>query len=111
MTPLRTPRFIQRHAADTGAERRTIEVGLLQQPAHASPKYFYDRLGSHLFEAITELPEYYPTRTEAAIFAAHGAAMAERIGVRSTLIDLGAGSSNRVAMSRSTSRSTFCRTR
>ena len=64
----------------------------MQQPAHASPKYFYDRLGSHLFEAITELPEYYPTRTEAAIFAAHGAAMAERIGVRSTLIDLGAGS-------------------
>jgi len=91
MTPLRTPRFIQRHVADTVADRRAIEAGLLQQPAHASPKYFYDSLGSHLFEAITELPEYYPTRTEAAIFAAHGAAMAERIGVGSTLIDLGAG--------------------
>ena len=42
-----------------------------------APKFFYDRLGSHLFEAITELPEYYPTRTEAAIFAAHGAEMRE----------------------------------
>jgi dimethylhistidine N-methyltransferase len=63
----------------------------LQQPAHASPKYLYDRLGSHLFEAITELPEYYPTRTEAAIFAAHGAEMAQHIGAGSTLIDLGAG--------------------
>ena len=92
MTPLRTPRFIQRHVADTDADRRAIEAGLLQRPAHASPKYFYDNLGSHLFEAITELPEYYPTRTEAAIFAAHGAEMARRIGAGATLIDLGAGS-------------------
>lgn len=91
MTPLRTPRFIQRHVADAAADRREIEAGLLQPTAHASPKYFYDRLGSHLFEAITELPEYYPTRTEAAIFAAHGAAMAQRIGAGGTLIDLGAG--------------------
>ncbi len=91
MTPLRTPRFIQRHVSDAAAEREAIERGLLQQPAHASPKYFYDRLGSHLFEAITELPEYYPTRTEAQIFAMHGAAMAQRIGAGGTLIDLGAG--------------------
>lgn len=91
MTPLRTPRFIQHHVSDVAADRRAIEAGLLRQPAHAAPKYFYDSLGSHLFEAITELPEYYPTRTEASIFAAHGAAMAERIGVGSTLIDLGAG--------------------
>ena len=91
MTPLRTPRFIQRHVADAAADRREIEAGLLQRTAHASPKYFYDRLGSHLFEAITELPEYYPTRTEAAIFAAHGATMARHIGAGGTLIDLGAG--------------------
>ena len=91
MTPSRTPRFAQQHIADTAADRAAIEAGLLQQPAHASPKYFYDSLGSHLFEAITELPEYYPTRTEAAIFAAHGAAMAECIGAGATLVDLGAG--------------------
>jgi len=97
MTPLRTPRFIERHVADAAAERRAIEAGLLQRPAHASPKYFYDRLGSHLFEAITELPEYYPTRTEAAIFATHGAAMARRIGAGATLIDLGAGNCAKAA--------------
>ena len=91
MTPLRMPRFIQRHVADTAADRAAIQTGLLQRPARAAPKYFYDRLGSHLFEAITELPEYYPTRTEAAIFAAHGAAMARKIGARATLVDLGAG--------------------
>jgi L-histidine Nalpha-methyltransferase len=105
MTPSRTPRFIQRHVADTQADRRDIEAGLLQHPAHAAPKYLYDRLGSHLFEAITELPEYYPTRTEAAIFAAHGAAMAERIGCGGTLIDLGAGNCAKAV------RSTSCTTR
>ncbi len=91
MTPLRTPRFLQCHVADSAADRADIEAGLLGEPARAAPKYFYDRLGSHLFEAITELPEYYPTRTEAAIFAAHGAAIAGRIGAGATLIDLGAG--------------------
>jgi L-histidine N-alpha-methyltransferase len=91
MSIARSPRFIQRHLADPAAERAEVERGLLRTPAEASPKYFYDRLGSHLFEAITELPEYYPTRTEAAIFAAHGAEMAREIGAGATLIDLGAG--------------------
>jgi len=91
MTPLRTPRFIQRHVAHAAADCREVEAGLLRPSAHVSPKYFYDRLGSHLFEAITELPEYYPTRTEASILKAHGAAMAEQIGAGATLIDLGAG--------------------
>ncbi len=91
MTPLRTPRFTQRHVADAAADRTAIEAGLLRHPARAAPKYFYDRLGSHLFEAITELPEYYPTRTEAGILQAHGAAMATAVGAGATLIDLGAG--------------------
>ena len=88
---LRHPRFIQSHVADDGAELAAAKAALLRTPASASPKFFYDRLGSCLFEAITELPEYYPTRTEAAIFAAHGAAMAREVGVGATLIDLGAG--------------------
>jgi L-histidine Nalpha-methyltransferase len=87
----RTPRFIQTRVADDTAELATAKAALLRTPASASPKYFYDRLGSFLFDAITELPEYYPTRTEAAIFAAHGAAMARKIGAGATLIDLGAG--------------------
>jgi dimethylhistidine N-methyltransferase len=91
MTPPRSPRFNQRHVGDPAAERAEIIRGLQQQPAQASPKYFYDKLGSHLFEAITELPEYYPTRTEAAIFAAHGGEMAREIGIGATLVDLGAG--------------------
>jgi dimethylhistidine N-methyltransferase len=74
-----------------------ISAGLLAPQASTSPKYFYDSLGSHLFEAICELPEYYPTRTEAAIFARYGADMAARIGPGMTLIDLGAGNCAKAA--------------
>lgn len=65
--------------------------GLLAQQACVAPKFLYDRLGSCLFEAITELPEYYPTRTEASIFDAHGPQMSQAIGAIDTLVDLGAG--------------------
>ena len=74
-----------------------ISAGLLAPQASVQPKYFYDSLGSHLFEAICELPEYYPTRTEAAIFARHGADMAARIGPGMTLVDLGAGNCAKAA--------------
>lgn len=74
-----------------------ICAGLLATPAMVSPKYFYDGMGSKLFEAITELPEYYPTRTEAAIFAAHGADMAACTGPGMTLLDLGAGNCAKAA--------------
>lgn len=74
-----------------------ISAGLLAPAAHTSPKYLYDSLGSRLFEAICELPEYYPTRTEAAIFASHGAEMADCIGTGATLIDLGAGNCAKAA--------------
>lgn len=87
----RTPRLIQNRVADDSLDLAAAKAALLRTPASASPKFFYDRLGSFLFDAITELPEYYPTRTEAAIFAAHGAAMARDIGAGATLIDLGAG--------------------
>lgn len=93
----RTPRFIQSHQSDSHEERAAAISGLLLTPAQASPKYFYDRLGSHLFDAITELPEYYPTRTEAAIFEADGAAMGQQIGGGATLIDLGAGNCAKAA--------------
>jgi L-histidine Nalpha-methyltransferase len=82
---------MQHHVVNPAVERAEIQAGLLRNPASASPKYFYDRLGSHLFEAITELPEYYPTRTEADIFATHGVEMAACVGTGSTFIDLGAG--------------------
>ncbi len=68
-----------------------IVVGLLQTPATIAPKYFYDARGSALFEDITRLPEYYPTRTESAIMSRQAAAMAQAIGPGSTVIELGAG--------------------
>ena len=87
----RQPRFLQRPVADARAAHDEILAGLRQRPAVVAPKHFYDRLGSQLFAAITELPEYYPTRTEAAILAAHGEALAAAVGRGATLIDLGAG--------------------
>src|SRR3954471_5262144 len=74
-----------------------ISAGLLAADAHTSPKYLYDGLGSKLFEAICELPEYYPTRTEAGIFAAHGEDMARDISTGTSLIDLGAGNCAKAA--------------
>ena len=68
-----------------------ITQGLRQRPARISPKYFYDQHGSRLFEAITELPEYYPTRTENALMQRHAADIARAVGTGRTLIELGAG--------------------
>lgn len=68
-----------------------LAAGLLATPAAVSPKYFYDARGSALFEEITRLPEYYPTRTEQAILAEHGPAMARQIGPVATVVEWGAG--------------------
>jgi L-histidine Nalpha-methyltransferase len=94
---MRAPRLIQNYRADADAQRRAAGQDLLARRASIAPKFFYDRLGSVLFEAITELPEYYLTRSEAAIFAQHGAAMAQAIGAIGTLIDLGAGNCAKAA--------------
>jgi dimethylhistidine N-methyltransferase len=74
-----------------------ISAGLQAEHAWTSPKYLYDALGSKLFEAICELPEYYPTRTEAGIFEQHGAAIARAVGPGCTMIDLGAGNCAKAA--------------
>lgn len=87
----KTPAFLQLHHEDRAAVRSELAAGLLARAASVSPKYFYDPLGSRLFDAITELPEYYPTRTEAGILRAHAAEMAAACGVGQTLVDLGAG--------------------
>ncbi|MFY3384980.1 L-histidine N(alpha)-methyltransferase [Paracidovorax sp. MALMAid1276] len=68
-----------------------ITHGLSQRPASISPKYFYDQQGSRLFEAITRLPEYYPTRTEHALMQQHAGDIARSVGAGRTLIELGAG--------------------
>lgn len=89
--------FLQQASADPQAQRDELVQGLRQpQPAIAS-KFLYDALGSKLFEAITALDEYYPTRTEAAIFARHRDALAQACGTGHTLIDLGAGNCAKAA--------------
>jgi L-histidine Nalpha-methyltransferase len=75
-------------ATDPAAELR---AGLASVPATIAPKYFYDPLGSRLFEAICELPEYTLPRDEAAIFARRTGEIAREVGPGATLIDLGAG--------------------
>lgn len=68
-----------------------VLLGFGRSPKSLSPKYFYDARGSALFEAICELPEYYPTRTEMALMRDHVADMAAQIGERCLLIEFGSG--------------------
>jgi len=70
-----------------------IRQGLKRPQKMLSPKFFYDERGSALFDAICELPEYYPTRTELQIMRDHGQAIAARVGPRASIIELGSGSS------------------
>jgi dimethylhistidine N-methyltransferase len=79
------------------AARAELAAGLTHRPARIAPKYFYDETGSKLFEAICLLDEYYLTRAEAAIFAAHAGAIARAAGQGATLIDLGAGNCAKAA--------------
>ncbi|MCC6192953.1 MAG: L-histidine N(alpha)-methyltransferase [Burkholderiales bacterium] len=84
-------RIVERYLRDAQAERRALAAGLLATPAVIAPKYFYDTLGCALFGAICELPEYYPTRTERAIFNEHRDAIARALGQGKQFVDLGAG--------------------
>jgi dimethylhistidine N-methyltransferase len=70
-----------------------VLAGLAGSPKALSPKYFYDARGCELFEAICELPEYYPTRTELALMRDHAADMAAQLGEGGLLIEFGSGAS------------------
>src|SRR6195256_4204499 len=74
---------------------RDVIGGLTARPKRLSPKYFYDEAGSRLFEAITELPEYYPTRSEIAILSAHAPDIGQLLPTRSALIEFGSGSTRK----------------
>lgn len=86
------PVFIQLHHSSTDLVRQELICGLQAQVAHVSPKYLYDELGSKLFEAITSLPEYYPTRTEAQILQSKSSLLSQSLPHGAALVDLGAGS-------------------
>ncbi|MFO7565825.1 MAG: L-histidine N(alpha)-methyltransferase [Enhygromyxa sp.] len=70
-----------------------VLFGLASAPKSLPCKYFYDARGSALFDRITELDEYYPTRTEAELMRAHAKAMAATIGPGALIVELGSGSS------------------
>jgi len=71
-----------------------VAAGLAAPQKELSPKYFYDQRGSELFEAITRLPEYYPTRTERALLEGWMPELMAQLGTR-TLIELGAGNAEK----------------
>ncbi|BDB45496.1 MULTISPECIES: L-histidine N(alpha)-methyltransferase [Mycobacterium] len=79
------------------ALRRDVFVGLQQTPKSLPPKWFYDDAGSDLFDQITRLPEYYPTRTEAAILRARSAEIAAASRA-DTLVELGSGTSEKTRL-------------
>ncbi len=88
---------MQLYTADSDLVRGELIAGIQSTQAYTSPKYLYDALGSALFEAITKIPEYYPTRTEAAIMGSHALAIARQVPKGSTFIDLGAGNCAKAA--------------
>ena len=84
------PVFVELAHEDDAALRTELLRGLTAPAAQVAPKFLYGPLGSALFDAITRLAEYYPTRTEAAIFAAQRDAIARACGCGRPLVDLGA---------------------
>src|SRR5262245_46031032 len=78
--------------------RADILAGLARPRKRLPAKYFYDAAGSRLFDRITELPEYYPTRTELGILRGHARAIAGHCGPHCLLVELGAGSLTKVRL-------------
>ncbi|MER6118032.1 L-histidine N(alpha)-methyltransferase [Streptomyces sp. NPDC001743] len=93
MSPFLLTRTLPADATDA-ALRADVLHGLTRQPKTLPPKWFYDARGSELFEEITRLPEYYPTRAEREILIDRAAEIAAASGAR-TLVELGSGSSEK----------------
>src|SRR5712691_7361301 len=93
--PIGAVRHVDAAAADS-AFLRDVIAGLTARPKRLPPKYFYDEAGARLFEGITRLPEYYPTRCELAILRERAGEIAGFFPARSALIEFGSGSSKKV---------------
>jgi dimethylhistidine N-methyltransferase len=91
---------IHYHEDNRAPEAMAAEVhaGLSYRQKSLPPKLFYDKQGSQLFDTITRLPEYYPTRTEIALLREHAAEMAELLGLHGILLELGSGSSTKIRL-------------
>ncbi|MGE5540423.1 MAG: L-histidine N(alpha)-methyltransferase [Gemmatimonas sp.] len=93
-TRFRCVRLAERQEPDTGGD---VALAFTQRPRTLPCRYFYDARGSELFERITDLAEYYPTRTEAEILKAHANELAALTGA-CELVELGAGSSRKTRL-------------
>ncbi|MDX3638784.1 L-histidine N(alpha)-methyltransferase [Streptomyces sp. MB09-02B] len=93
MSPFVLTRTLPEDATDAALRADVLE-GLTRTPKTLPPKWFYDARGSELFEKITELPEYYPTRAEREILVGRAGEIAAASGAR-TLVELGSGSSDK----------------
>src|SRR5262245_43731201 len=90
-----------RHHSDdvaNSAFAHDVLAGLSARPKRLSPKYFYDETGSRLFEEITKLPEYYPTRAELSILEDHAGDIARLVPEGAALIEFGSGSTRKARM-------------
>ena len=96
--PKGAARLVVDREPDLARFRDDVWAGLALPRKSLPCKYFYDARGSALFEAICELPEYYPTRTELAIMEEHADAMSERLGARCLLVEYGSGSSRKTRL-------------
>jgi dimethylhistidine N-methyltransferase len=94
------PVLAKTHRAEeqTSAFASDVLDGLSRHPKRLPPKYFYDATGSELFEQITQLPEYYPTRTELGILRDHGADISAVVPKGSALVEFGAGATTKVRL-------------
>src|SRR3982751_5344332 len=94
------PALAKAHQLDDQASAFAIDVieGLSQPPKRLSPKYFYDAMGSELFEAITRLPEYYPTRTELGILRERAGEISAIVPDGAALVEFGAGATTKVRL-------------
>ncbi|ANW17037.1 L-histidine N(alpha)-methyltransferase [Streptomyces clavuligerus] len=93
MSPFLLTRTLSDDSVDT-ALRADVRTGLTAVPKELPPRWFYDARGSALFDEITRLPEYYPTRAEREILIGRAARIAAVSGAR-TLVELGSGSSDK----------------
>lgn len=89
-TRLAIHNLLAEHSADSFAEE--VRAGLTATPKTLPPKYFYDALGSYLFEAICQLPEYYLTRAETEIFQRHAAEIVTALPTLTSIAEFGSGS-------------------
>jgi L-histidine Nalpha-methyltransferase len=88
-------KHVPQQSGDTSAFKADVLEGLRATPKQVPAKYFYDAAGSHLFERITELPEYYPTRCEMKTLREHAADIAKLIPQSAALVEFGSGSSKK----------------